>query len=170
MFEHFSEKLADGTLKAELLSHFVSLFEEEQQDMKKLDPSRQYNLQLDSRLTITTKRRHLSSEPADEKGLRMKYAIMTNLWLLAQMRQPVRSIYQGLDRCTFNDFLDTVLDKDNFKFYNEVEGRALISPSWSFFVSRTSSSYAKKLFVFARNNNSVFGRPSGPLYGIPGIV
>ena len=84
MFEHFSEKLADGTLKAEPLSHVVSLFEEEQQDMKKpdpsrqynlqldsrlTDPSRQYNLQLDSRLTMTTKRRHLSSEPTDEKGV-----------------------------------------------------------------------------------------------------
>ena len=71
MFEHFSEKLADGTLKAEPLSHVVSLFEEEH--------PRQYNLQLDSRLTITTKRRHLSSDPTDEKGLRQKYAIMTNL-------------------------------------------------------------------------------------------
>ena len=68
MFEHFSEKLADGTLKAEPLSHVASFFEEEQQDMKKPDPSRHYNLQLDSRLTITTKRRHLSSEPVDKIG------------------------------------------------------------------------------------------------------
>ena len=135
MFEHFSEKLANGTLKDEPISHVVSLFEEEQQDMKKPDPSRQYNLELDSRLTITTKRRHLSSEPADEKGLRLKYAIITNLWLLAQMRQTVRSTYQDLDRCTFNDFLDTFLDRDNFNFYKEVEGRALISPSWSFCLS-----------------------------------
>ena len=67
--------------------------EEEQQDAKKPDPTRQYNLQLDSKLTITTKRRHLSSEPTDEKGLRLKYSIMTNLWLLAQMLQPGRSIY-----------------------------------------------------------------------------
>ena len=135
MFEHFSEKLADGTLKAEPLSHVVSLFEEEQQDMKKRDPSRQYNLQLDSHLTITTRRRHSSSEPTDEKGLRLKYALMANLWLLAQMRQPGRSIYQDLDRCTFNDFLDTLLDRDNFNFFKEVEGRALISPSWSFRLS-----------------------------------
>ena len=56
MFESFTEKLADGTLKAEPLSLVVSLFEEEQQDAKKPDHSRQNNLQLDSRLTITTKR------------------------------------------------------------------------------------------------------------------
>ena len=59
-FENFAERLADGTLKAEPLPHIVSLFEEEQQDAKKPDPTRQYNLQLDSKLTITTKRRHLS--------------------------------------------------------------------------------------------------------------
>ena len=69
MFENFSERLADSTLKAEPLSHVVSLFEEEQQDAKRPDPTRQYNLQLDCKLTITTKRRHLSSEPTDEKGL-----------------------------------------------------------------------------------------------------
>ena len=43
-FENFSERLADGTLKAEPLSHVVSLFEEEQQDAKRPDPTRQYNL------------------------------------------------------------------------------------------------------------------------------
>ena len=113
MFENFAERLADGTLKAEPLSHVVSLFEEEQQDAKRPDPTRQYNLQLDSKLTITTKRRHLSSEPTDEKGLRLKYSIMTNLWLLAQMRQPGRSVYADFDRNTFIDFLETLLDKDN---------------------------------------------------------
>ena len=135
MFENFAERLADGTLKAEPLSHIVSLFEEEQQDAKRPDPTRQYNLQLDSKLTITTKRRHLSSEPTDEKGLRLKYSIMTNLWLLAQMRQPGRSIYADLDRNTFIDFLEVLLDNDNFNFYKEVDGRPLISPSWSFCLS-----------------------------------
>ena len=39
MFEHFSEKLADGTLKAEPLSYVVSLFEEEQQERSQARPS-----------------------------------------------------------------------------------------------------------------------------------
>ena len=64
--KHFTEKLADGTLKAEPFSHVVSLFEEEQQDLKKPEPARQYNLQLDSRLASTTKQRHLSTEPTIE--------------------------------------------------------------------------------------------------------
>ena len=169
MFEHFSEKLADGTLKAEPLSHVVSLFAEEQQDMKKPDPSRQYNLQLDSRLTITTKRRHLSSEPTDEKGLRLKCAIMSNLWLLAQMRQPGRAIHQDLDRCTFNDFLDTLLDRDNFNFLKEVEGRALISPSWSFCLSYEFE-IRKEAFRLCKKQQYGIQAPSGPLYAIPNIV
>ena len=135
MFENFSERLADSTLKAEPLSHVVSLFEEEQQDAKRPDPTRQYNLQLDSKLTITTKRRHLSSEPTDEKGLRLKYSILTNLWLLAQMRQPGRSIYADFDRNTFVDFLETLLDKDNLNFYKEVDGGPMISPCWSYCLS-----------------------------------
>ena len=57
---------------------------------------------------------------------------MTDLWLLAQMRQVERSIYIDLDRCTFSDFLDTLLDKDNLNSFNEVDGRPLISPSWTF--------------------------------------
>ena len=109
----------------------MSLFEEEQQDAKRPYPSRQYNLQLDSKLTITTKRRHLSTEPTDERGLRLKYSIMTNLWLLAQMRQPGRTIYADFDRNTFLDFFETLLDKDNFNFYEGVDGRPMISPSWS---------------------------------------
>ena len=125
MFESFTEMLADGTLKAEPLSYVVSLFEEEQQELKKPEPARQYNLQLDSKLTITTKRRHLSTEPVDEKGLRMKYAVLTNFWLLAQMRQPGRSIYKDYDRMTFSDF----------NFYKEVEGQPMIAPRWSFCLS-----------------------------------
>ena len=78
MFENFTEKLADGTLKAEPLSYVVR-----QQEIRKLEPARQYNLQLDSKLATTTKRRHVSTEPTDEKGLRMKYAVITDLWLLA---------------------------------------------------------------------------------------
>ena len=52
--------------------------------------------------------------------------------LPAQMRQPGCSIYKDFDRTTFADFLDTLLDRDNFNFYKEVEGRAVIWPCWSF--------------------------------------
>ena len=51
------------------------------------------------------------------------------------MRQPGRSIYADFDRNTFVDFLETLLDKDNFNFYKEVDGRPMISPSWSYCLS-----------------------------------
>ena len=89
----------------------VSLFEEEQQDLEKPEPARQYSLQLDSRLTISTKRRHLSTEPVDEKGLRM------------------------FDRANFLGFFGRPLDRDNFNFYKEVEGQPLSAPRWSFCLS-----------------------------------
>ena len=122
MFEHFLEKLADGTLKAEPLSaccEFVRRRTTRHEETGSIPP-----VQSSTRFTIDDyyeERRHLSSEPADEKGLRLKYVVITNLWLLAQMRQPGRTIYRDLDRCTFNDFLDTLLDTDNFNFFKEVE-------------------------------------------------
>ena len=51
------------------------------------------------------------------------------------MRQPGRSIYQDFTRTTWNDFLDTLLDRDNFNFHKEVNGRTLISPCWTFCLS-----------------------------------
>ena len=51
-----------------------------------------------------------------KKSLRLKYAVLTNRWLLAQMRQPGRSFYKDLDKSTFTYFLDTLLDQDNYNF------------------------------------------------------
>ena len=124
-FEHFIGKLADGTLKEGPLSLIVSAVEEEQRDAKKPAVSMEHNLQLDSRLTISTKRRHTSTEPADEIALRAKYSSMTYLWLLTQMKQPGRAINEDFDRCTITDFLDKLLDRDNFHFYKEVDGLSL---------------------------------------------
>ena len=51
------------------------------------------------------------------------------------MRQPGRTIYADFDRNTFIDFLEILLDKDNFNFYKEVDGRPMISPSWTYCLS-----------------------------------
>ena len=130
-YEAFADKLAIGALKAEPLVMVVSAFDEEQQEKNKPEPVRQYGLSLDSKLTITTKKRTVSSEPANEKDLRDKYAIMTNMWLLVQMKQPVRSIYRDFDRMTFIDFLEKLLDKQNFNRYKEVNGTLLLVPKWT---------------------------------------
>ena len=62
--------------------------------------TRQYGSSLDAKLTITAKKRHVSTEPVGEKKIRDKYAIMTNMWLLAQTKQPSRCMYWDFDRCT----------------------------------------------------------------------
>ena len=43
----------------------------------------------------------MSTEPSNEKDLRDKYAILTNMWLLGQMKQPGRSICHDFDGLTF---------------------------------------------------------------------
>ena len=55
-------------------------------------------------------------------GLRAKYFFMTNLWFLAQMKQPGRPIYSDFDKNTFMEFLDKLLDRDNSNFHKEVGG------------------------------------------------
>ena len=48
-FEHISERLADGALKAEPLAFVVSAFEERAaRQVKKTEPTRQYGIPLDS--------------------------------------------------------------------------------------------------------------------------
>ena len=127
--EAFADKLAIGALKAEPLSTVVSFFEEEQQERAKPDPICQYGLSLDAELTMTTKKRLVSIEPVDEKTLRDKDAIMTNMWLL--VKQPGRSIYRDFDRSTFVDFLDRLLDKKNVNLHKEVNGTLLLVPKWT---------------------------------------
>ena len=130
-YEAFADKLAIGALKAEPMAMVVSAFDKEQQEKNKPEPVRQYGLSLDSKLTLTTKKRIVSSEPANEKDLRDKYAIMTNMWLLGQMKQPGRSIYRDLDRLTFIDFLEKLHDKKNFNLHKEVNGTLLLVPKWT---------------------------------------
>ena len=56
---------------------------------------------------------------------------MTNMWLLAQMKQPGRSICRDFDRSTFVDFLDRLLDKKNFNLHKDVNGTLLLVPRWT---------------------------------------
>ena len=50
--------------------------------------------------------------PTDPESLRTKYRVMTNIWLLAQLRQPGRQLYADLTKDTFNDFLEELLSTD----------------------------------------------------------
>ena len=50
----------------------------------------QSRISLESRLKVTTQQRHVSSLPTRSVELRCKNAMLSNRWLLAQMRQPAR--------------------------------------------------------------------------------
>ena len=49
--------------------------------------------QLDDKLAVTTKRRHVSTTPKDIEELRRKYAVFSDMWLLALMRQTGRPMH-----------------------------------------------------------------------------
>ena len=80
-------------------------------------------------LTLQTRRRCTGTEPRDIEQLRAKYTVVENLWLLAQMRQPGRSIYSDLTPCTFSNFLKILWNKRNFNM--KKKGQLLSQPSWA---------------------------------------
>ena len=53
------------------------------------------------------------------------------MWLLAQLRQPGRSLYKDLTRSTFEDHLKLLLSRKNFNNRKEVDGQLLSQPCWS---------------------------------------
>ena len=61
------------------------------------------------------------SSPHTEE-LRTEYKIMTNLWLLAQMREPGRRLYADLNKDTFMDFADEFISEKNFLREKRING------------------------------------------------
>ena len=110
-FESFEERLHSGVLEAETLPHVVSLEEERVQIASKPELPTQMEMHLDSTLTLQTKKRYISHVPTDPESLRTKNRVMTNLWLLAQLRQLGRQHYANLTKDIFNDFLGIIVDR-----------------------------------------------------------
>ena len=61
--------------------------------------------------------------------LRAKYEVMGNVWLLAQLRQPGRSVFSDLEPTTFQKCLKQLLGKQDFNLHKEVQGKLLSPPS-----------------------------------------
>ena len=129
-FEAFEEKLASGELKAETLAQVISESEEEEQRKLKPEPSRHLGINLNTSLMIQTRRRYLSAMPQNTEQLRTKYRIMSNMWLLAQVRQPGRRLYEEFNDRTWSDLLDELLSEDMFQLEQEVAGEKMITPRW----------------------------------------
>ena len=86
-------------------SEVVSEEEAQEQRKAKPDPARQYGMHLVGKLALQSRRRFSSVEPTNQEQLRAKYTVLQNMWLLARLRQPGRSIFKGLTRSTFDDHL-----------------------------------------------------------------
>ena len=109
----------------------MSLEEEREQMASKPEPPTQMGLHLDSNLTLQTKKRYLSKMLTDPESLRTKYRVTTNLWLLAQLRQPGCQLDADPSKATFNDFLEELLSTDNFLMKRQIEGETWAAPMWA---------------------------------------
>ena len=86
-----------------------------EQKGKRPESARQVETHLDSTLTIQTRRRFVSTAPSKTEELRTKYKVMSNMWLLAQMREPGRKLHEDFDKDTFMDFADKLVSEKNFR-------------------------------------------------------
>ena len=129
-YESFEERLHNEVIEAGTLAHVVSLEEEREQMASKPEPPTQMGLHLDSTMTLQTKKRYISRMPTDPESLSTKYRVMSNLWLLAQLRQPGRQHYADLTRNTFKVFLEELLSTDNFLSKKQIEGETWAAPIW----------------------------------------
>ena len=130
-YESFEEKILDGQLSAETLTHVVSLFEEDIQKASRPEPSRQLGLNLDATLTIQTRRRYVSTLClTGSEELRDNYRVMANMWLLAQF-QPGRALFADLTKDTWAELLEELLSTRNFRLERTVNGTKIVAPNWN---------------------------------------
>ena len=67
---------------------------------------------------------------ANFEELRIKYKVMSHMWLLSQMRQPGRHLVADLTDRTFSDLLEELLSENMFMLQREVAGMPLVVPRW----------------------------------------
>ena len=127
-FESFEEKLNGIRLKPETLSQVVSQEEEEDKEAKKPYHARHWGVMLDAKVMVQTRRMYTSTMPASLEQPRTKYAIMSRVWLVAQMRQPGRQLFSDLTPNTFPKFREQLLSKKNFHFRKELPDKSIMAP------------------------------------------
>ena len=110
----------------------VSQAEAEDQDRAKPEPARQYDIHLDTRLTCRHDAKYTSSHPKDIEQVSANCDVMSKLWLLAQMKQPGRSLCTDLSPLTFPRMLKELLNKKNFKLKKELlDDKNVVTDPWN---------------------------------------
>ena len=59
-----------------------------------------------------------------------KYEVMGNMWLLAQLPQPGRSVFADLEPNAVQKFLKQLLGKQDFNLQKEIHAKFLSAPNW----------------------------------------
>ena len=63
--------------------------------------------------------------------LRTKYQVLSNLWLLAKLRQPGRALHRDLDERTCPLLLEELLNRKNFAFQRQLENsEVMVGPDF----------------------------------------
>ena len=118
------------SLEAERLDQVVNVLEERAELAKTPHVAKHLGIHLDSSLSIQTRRRFKSVLPATTEELRMKFSVISNLWLLSKMRQPSRQIFADFTETTFPKILDELLSEKNFLLDRNIAGTRMIVPKW----------------------------------------
>ena len=129
-FENFEAALADGSLEAEKLDQVVNVVEERAELAKTPNAAKHLGIHLDASLMIQTRRRFHSVLPATAEALRLNFSVMSNLWLLAKIRQPARQIFAEFTETTFPKILDELLSEKNSLLDRNIAGTRMIVPKW----------------------------------------
>ena len=103
-----------GHLRRRGLDQVVNVVEERAELAKTPNAAKHFGIHLDASFTIQTRRRFHSVLPATTEALRLKFSVMSNLWLLPKMRQPARQIFADFTETTFPKILDELLSEKNF--------------------------------------------------------
>ena len=82
---------------------------------------------LNAQLTLQTRKKYSSVAPQEHRRAPRKYEVMGNMWLLAQLRQPGRSVFSDLATSTFQKFLKQL---HGFQFAQQIQGTLISPPCW----------------------------------------
>ena len=83
--------------------------------------------------------------PSNPEELRLKYKVLSNYWLMGQLRQPGRHLFSDLDINTFADFLDVLLSEKNFVAHPRTSARLGSSAQTGYCAWATNSNSERRL-------------------------
>ena len=94
--------------------------------------------------------------PANFEELRIKYKVMSHMWLLSQMRQPRRHPFADLTDRTFSDILEELLSENMLMSQSEVAGIKFVVRRWEHFLESEYQLRKEAIRLTVEENFSIF--------------